>query len=219
MTTLRTMNDVNAVYDQGIKTLKNGLLVCPMCEKTYKNELAAHKHVNERNCHKMIDVVKDTLHETKGYGLYKNLIAALKPNAQLSLATFRKSPMYNSVMRFTMFCSLHEVFSSDIYVAFLNEIKKIEQVNAILSAGVKEENLREFRIFAQQYDLIPSESYYSKYRDDLINDDDFFIRSIEKSRIGLRFLAAQSDFDFEDRFDKLPIDYQNRLKSILEQIV
>lgn len=216
---MKTMNDVNAVYDQGLKTLKNGLMVCPVCEKTYQNELAARRHVDKRDCYKMQDIIGGTVHETKAYGLYKELIAAMSPKAQISISTFRKSPMYGPVSRFTMFCSLHEVYDSNSYLAYLNEVVKIEQVNTLLKAGLDEQHLREFRVYAHKYDLIPSDKYYDNYRDDLLTDDEFLVRSIEKARVGLTFLAMRDDFPFEERFSKLPIDYQNRISAIADEIL
>lgn len=216
---MRTMNDVNAVYDQGLMQLKNKLFVCPVCKKTYSNELAGIKHVNKRGCYKMEDVVAGTVHETKGYALYQTLVAELQPNAKVDLKTFRKSPLFNGIMRFTMFCSLHSVFSVDVYLSWLNEIKKLEQINTILKEAVKEDNLREFRIFAQKHALIPSDLFYSRYRDDLIEDDEFFIRSIEKAQVGVTFLATQPDFPFEERLDRLPLDYKNRATQLFEAIL
>jgi len=218
-TSLKTMNDVNAVYDRGLKYLKNKLIVCPMCEKTYSSESAAIKHLNARSCHRMRDLIEGTVHETKAYAMYKVIISNMKPDAQISLSTFRKSPMYNPISRFTMFCSLHSVFDADVYLSWLNEVKKIENVNVILKEGVREDVLREFRIFAQKYNIIPSEKIYNMYRDDLLTDDEYLVRCIEKAQIGLVFLATRDDFPFTERFDKLPLDYQNRIREMAEAIL
>lgn len=216
---IKTMNDVGALYEKGMKKLKNGLLVCPVCEKSYRCELSANKHLNARNCHKMQDLVKGTLHETKGYAMYQLLVSNLNPSAKLSLQTFQKSPMYNPVMRFTMFCSLHSVFDCDVYLSWLNEVKGLEQVNTILKEGIREDNLREFRIFAQKHSLMPSEKIYDAYREDLLTDDEYLVRCIEKAQISLKFLASREDFPFEERLANLPIDYQIRITEIAEAIL
>jgi hypothetical protein len=219
MTTLKTMNDVNALYDAGMTKLKNGLLLCPVCGKTYKTEAPAKKHIEARSCHRMQDIIKDTMHEAKAYGMYKILISSLQPNARVTLNSFRKSPMYSPVARFTMYCSLHEVFSCDTYMAWLNEIKGIQNVNVLLQQALLDENLREFRIFAHVHDLIPSEHFYQAYRDDLISDDEFFIRSLERAKVGVRFILKQDDFPFEERCAKLPLDYAMRLERLLEEVL
>ena len=219
MTNLKTLNDIDAVYDKGLKYLKNKLMICPVCEKSYSSETAAKKHLEARNCHKMQDVISGTVHETKAYAMYKVIISSMKPDAKISLTTFRKSPLYNQIARFTMFCSLHSVFDADVYLAWLNEVKGIENVSTVLKEGVREDNLREFRIFAQKYDIIPSEKIYNAYRDDLLTDDDFLVRCIEKAQIGILFLADQPDFPFEDRLASLPLDYQNRVEAVIEAIL
>lgn len=219
MTNLKTLNDVDAVYDSGLKQLKNKLFVCPMCEKTYTCETSAKKHLDARNCHKMLDLIKDTVHETKAYAMYKVIISSMNPGAQISLGSFRKSPLYNQIARFTMFCSLHSVFDADVYLSWLNEIKKFDSVPVILKQGISEENLREFRLFAHKFNIIPSEKIYNKYRDDLLTDDEYFVRCIEKAQIGLVFLLQQEDFPFEERMKSLPIDYQNRITAIAEAIL
>lgn len=217
--TVKTMNNIDALYDAGMKKLRNGLLVCPVCEKTYKCESSAKKHIEARDCHSMKDLVKGTVHEVKGYAMYQLLVSNLNPEARVSLQLFQKSPMYNPVMKFTMFCSLHAVFDCNVYLSWLNEIKKFVHVNQILKEGIREDNLREFRIFAQKYDLIPSAKIYDAYREDLLTDDEYLVRCIEKAQIGLNFLAKQEDFPFEERLASLPVDYQNRITDIAEAIL
>lgn len=219
MSNLKTFNDVDAIYAKGLRQLKNRLYVCPMCEKTYSSEAAGLKHVAAKKCHKMQQLIEGTVHETKAFVMYKVIVANLNPDAQLTLATFRKSPMYTPVARFTMFCSLHSVFDANVYLSYLNEYKEIENVNAILSAGILEENLRDFRLFAQKYNIIPSDTIYEKYREDLLTDDEYFVRCIEKAQIGLAYLARKEDFPFEERMASLPLDYQLRINEIAEAIL
>lgn len=217
--TVKTMNDIDAMYDAGMKKLNNGLLLCPVCGKSYKCQIAANKHIAARDCHSMKDLVKGTVHEVKGYAMYQLLVSNLNPSARITLTTFQKSPMYNPVMKFTMFCSLHAVFDCNVYLSWLNEIKKFVHVNQILKEGIREDNLREFRLFAQKYNLIPSEKIYNAYREDLLTDDEYLVRCIEKAQIGLNFLARQEDFPFEERLAALPVDYQNRITEIAEAIL
>lgn len=222
MTTLKAFNDIGALYDAGPKILKNGIIMCPVCNKTYQTETGAKKHIEKRDCYRLIDEIKDTLHETKAYGIYQEVVAAINPKARVSINTFRKSPLYNQIARFSLFCSMHEVFDALEYLSFINMKKGLEDVRSALSAGLEEANLREFRILAHKYDIIPSDLFFQRYKDDLINDDDFFIRSVEKAKIGLKFLARKSEsgeFPFEERCESLPIDYQNRLTAILDVIV
>lgn len=216
-----SLNDIDALYDAGPKIMKNGAIQCPVCEKIYQSETAAKKHVEKRNCHDLKKVIEGTIFEMKAYALYKMLLAALNDKAKVSMSTFRKSPLYKPVARFSMFCSANEVFSMDTYVAYLNEIKGIEHVGAILSEGIKEKSLADFRLFAQRMNLIPSEDFYAKYRDDLLTDDNFLVRSIEKARISLQFLASLpvEEFDFCTRMENLPADYQNRLEELINTVI
>jgi len=218
VSSLNVINEIDAMYDKGVTSHQNGLHVCGVCGKVYKTLKAAQKHMERKDCYKLFDLVKDTMHETKAYTLYKTLVSALNPNARVTLNIFRKSPMYNPVVRFSMYCSLNEVFSTDIYVSWLNEIKGIEQVNAILSEGIKDDTLREFRLFAHKHELMPSELYYQRYKDLLMEDDDFLVRSIEKAKIGAIFIAKEATFPFVERMEALPMDYQLRLQQLYEAI-
>ncbi len=219
VTTLKTVNDVEKLYAKGIIHLKNTDFLCPVCGKTYKHLHTAEKHLEKRDCHTMQQLMEGTIHEAKGLGLYQELIASLNPKATVSLAKFRKSTMYKPVMRFIMFCVIHQVFDIRVYLDWLNQIKAIHNLPTILSQGTEEPVLREFRDFAQLFSLMDSEKFFKMYGDRLRTDDDFFVRSIEKSLIGLIWLANHKDFPMDERVEGLPIGYKDRVMAVAEKLL
>lgn len=218
MSNIKTINDVEALYEKGMKLHKNGLYECPVCGKTYKTKSGADAHIAKRDCYSLQDLYKDTVHEVKAYALYREFVAELQPKSRVNIASFRKSNMYNPITRFTLFCTLHQIFSSSLYVRWLNEIKGFEQVNLILSKGIEEPMMREFRVFLQANDLIPSESFYEKHEETLKTDDEFLVRSIETSRLGVIWYFKKLGDDLQDRMSSLPQGYQDRVNAVCRKI-
>lgn len=208
---MKTVNDVDKLYKKPIKKLKNGIFLCPVCEKDFQTERGAEIHKEKKECHTLKHLVEGTIHEGKGFGLYQEIVGSINPKARVTLATFRKSTFYKPMMRFILFCVLHQVFDIRQYVDWLNQIKKIENLPKLLSVGTEEPILREFRDFAQLFELMDSQKFFDKYKEKLEEDDDFFIRSIEKGLISLSWLSRLESYDIDSRVERLPIDYKNRL--------
>jgi len=216
---IKMMNDVAEVYEQEPKII-DGKRVCPACGKMFKTESGYKSHIAKRECFNYLTLVKDTLLEVRIYDTYKKLIAALNPKARSSLTKFRKSKYYNPIARFVLFCIVHEIKDQDLYLEWINQKLKATTINAILSKGIKETNLRNFRLFLQvNEDNIKSKEYYERYEKDLKSDANFLTRSLEKSLISFKYLAERQDFYFEQTMESLPIDYQHRLASLMEEVI
>lgn len=216
---LNLINSIDKLYEKPIQKLKNGTFICPVCGKSYLSETPAVKHMEQKNCHKLKDIMAGTLSEARAYAIYKDVLAQVKPNVHPTMNMFRKSPLYNGFGRFVLFCSLHEVFDPLCYMDWLNQIKGIENLPALLSAGIKEANLHEFRIFAQIMELMNSEKFYNTYRDELLSDGAFFVRSVERAKISIKWLARQDDFPFDEYLSSLPVDYQMRIEAVVRELV
>jgi hypothetical protein len=123
-------------------------------------------------------------------------------------------------MRYISFASIHELKErSDDYLDWLIQYKNFSNINGLLSNAIKESFLREFRLFLQKHGdvMIDSSKFYDRYAEDLLNDADFFIRSIEKGHIWIGYFN-DVDFPIEDVYNGLPIDYQIRFDKILDAI-
>lgn len=215
--TLKIINDIDALYSVELKEMKNGTTVCPVCGKSFLKFWAAERHYEQKNCHKLRDVVKGTLTEMRAYQLYRDVIAETNPKARITMKTFIKSKFYNQFVRFSMFCTLHEIGDVLTYLDWLNQIKKLTSLPMLLKVGIEEQTMREFRLFMHATGIMDSKKFFERFKDDLESDDDFFTRSIEKAKISIIWLAMNYD-GFEERMKRLPIDYSNRLMELVNQI-
>lgn len=217
---IKTLNDLDELFQQEPKKTDNGY-ECPVCGKSYKGIKGITNHMKKEDCYSFLDMCKNTITETRAYVVYKELIARVNPKAKVSIVGFRKSPAYNGCCRFIMFVSLHELTDqSGVYLTWLAEIKNFNNIHALLSSAIKESFLREFRLFAQKFDqFIDSEKFYKTYRDEMIKDGKFFIRSLEKSKISLHWLLQQKDFPFEEVMGQLDADDQNRFETLANRVL
>ncbi|MDA3806866.1 MAG: hypothetical protein PF440_03045 [Thiomicrorhabdus sp.] len=216
---IKVTNDIDKLYDSGSKSHADGTFSCPVCDKVYKTEKGITGHMTKRDCFSLLSIFKNTINETKGYAIYKQLIVAYKPTANVMINTFRKSPFYNGTLRFVAFSAIHGV-DFDMLV-WLHEYKKCNQINKILSEAIKESNLKEFRMFLQLNGeiLIDNGVFYGRYRDDMIEDEDYLVRSLEKAHISLAYLANKKDFPFDDVVSKLSYGYRMRFEQIVLDVL
>jgi len=218
--TIKTINDLDKLYDAGVKEY-NGMFVCPVCEKEYKTKKGAESHVSKRDCYDLQDMFKSTQMELMAYGVYKELIMAASPNANMDIRTYRKSPYYNGTIRFVLFSNINEIAEQkQAYLTWLNEFKNCSNINSMLSAAIKESNLREFRLFLQKFpQFIESETYYKRHYDKLVSDGQFFIRSLEKAKVSLQFILNAPDFPFEQVMESMDADYQIRFEELANRVL
>lgn len=214
---LKIMNSVDAMYDVTLVPLKNGINLCPVCGKTFAKFWALERHFAQKNCHTLRDVAKGTLTELRAYQLYKDVISEVNPKARISLKTFIKSKFYNQFVRLSMFCTLHEITDVLAYLDWLNQIKNLTNLPTLLKVGIEEQSMREFRLFSHSCDLMGSAKFFERFKDELESDDLFFIRSIEKAKISIYWLAMNHP-DFDGRMNRLPVDYQNRIMELVNTL-
>lgn len=217
--TLKLIQDIEAIYEKPIIELKNKSFICPVCGKSYMKQHSAELHLARKSCHKLKDIVTGTLTEARAYEIYKDVLSNVNPRARISMNGFKKSPMYNSFVRFVMFCTLHEVFDPLCYLDWLNQIKNLQNLPLLLKVGIEEATVREFRTFAQVMELMNSQKFFDAYKEDLLTDDGFLVRSLEKAKISIKWLARSEEFPFAERMENLPIDYQNRIEEIAKELV
>ncbi|MBG24083.1 MAG: hypothetical protein CMF22_11610 [Idiomarinaceae bacterium] len=188
---------------------------CPVCGKHYKTEKGAIKHLSSRSCAKKQDIFGGSMYESNAFIMYTNIVHDMKPNARVTIKTFRKSPMYGLVIDFVLSTSLFEIKDRGLYFSYLRDIRDLHP-NSALKAGTEETNAREFRTFLQVYPkYVDSAKFFGQYGDDLIEDDEFLVRSIEKSDITLRWLMDCRKHNFEKMLDELPIGLSMRIDAVV----
>lgn len=215
---VKLVNDVSSLYQEGLLK-EDGGYVCPVCKKKYKQLGSAHKHLDRQDCYTVKDLFSGTEYENNAYVFFQSVMSGVNPSARITKQIFVKSKSYSSFVRFILFTSYHDVVDKGLYYSWLHEIVGLKHVNKILSEALKETRLREFRKFLQKNsELIDSESFVDKYRDDLIEDQHFFIRSIEKSHVSVAYLSSCAEFPFDEVCGSLYDDYYLRLMEIVDAL-
>lgn len=214
---IKTFNDVSKLYEGGLIE-EDGAYTCPVCKKVYKRLTSAQKHIEKQDCFSVKDIFANTLHESKAFALYKSIVSVKNSRAQLSLKVFRKSSLYKNTVKFTVFCNLHEVKVPDIYYMWIRDYKGFKYDNAILTEGQKESNLRDFRVFQQKHNYIDSDKFFETYKDELMDDTNFFIRSIEKAHLGLMWLIENHPDFFDEIYSDLEADYVIRIEDLVHKM-
>ncbi len=216
-TIINQIKDPDELYQSELIEHTNGTFECPVCNKIYKRKTSAVKHYAKQDCYSTFDLFADTPYEESAFGLYESIIAEQNPRARTNLKAFRKSKMYSSAVRFITFCYMNEVDDFGLYYSYLKTIKNYSIPNAILTQGLNEENLRDYRIFLHQHPrYVDSKEFWDRHSEQLLNDEDFFIRSLEKAHITLYSVKARKKA--LDMVDKLPIGYQFRMGELMDKV-
>lgn len=220
MSNFNVINDIDALYDDPITQTESGF-ICNVCKKQFKGLGTVQKHVTKKDCYKPLDVFKNTQNEIGGFELYKHLILNEKPTARISLTIFRRSPYYGGCVKGFMFCNINEIQGDMIheYASWVNVYKKTKKINSVISIMRDENSLREFRKFCRvnQHIAINSAKFFRKYKDELLNDHLFLVRSLEKAKTGILFLINEPEFS-DEFFESLPYDYQERIEELLKEV-
>lgn len=214
---INTFNDISKLYERGLIE-QDGTYTCPVCGKVYKRLTSAQKHIEKQDCFSVKDIFANTVHEAKAFVLYKSIVSVRNEKAQLSLRVFRKGSLYKNCVKFTVFCNLHEVKVPEVYYMWLRDYRGLKYDNSILTEGQKESNLRDFRVFQQKHNYIDSEKFFETHNDSMLEDANFFIRSLEKSHLGLQWLMEKHPDYFEEVYSDLPADYQIRIEELVSKM-
>lgn len=209
---LKTVNNISDLYNQEpVKT--DAGFTCPVCKKLYKRETSIKKHMEKRECFDAEDMFSGTLVETKAYTLYKAVVGEQSPNARVSLRSFRKSPYYSLMVRYTAFCGVHEVKQFDQYYAWCRDEINSPRSNSILSECLKESNLRRYRTWLHANDEINTDEFLEKFDTLLECDAHLITRCIEKALINANDprVLNMVDSDF-------PLDCVNRIELVREKV-
>lgn len=218
---LSVFNNIDQLYEQEPKLNTKNEHVCPVCGKTYKRESGIKKHMSKKDCFSYLALLKDTMLELSCYQLYKLLMVEVEPNKRITVSLFRKSNYYKNIARFMIFCKLHEIKNINSYILYINH-QGADHPQTILKQGIKEATLHDYRLYQQLNAAkeIDSVEFMDRYKKDLLTDHKFLVRSLEKSHIGLIYLAfEQQEFDFDERVDSLPLDYKNRVLDLADKVL
>lgn len=218
---IKTMNDIDSLYDGKAPISDGGSFICPVCNKTYKTEKGCISHIEKRDCYDIGNLFENTLREANALSLYKDIMADVSPNARTSISYFRKSKRYKPLLKYTLVCTTYEIDNCRLYYAWIRDVKGHKHINSILSAASKESYIREYRSFLRENpDLIEnSETFIERNYDSLREDEHFFTLSLEKSHFTIKSFLSYMEWDM-DRFigflSEFPLDYRNRIANVID---
>lgn len=195
-------NDLDEIYSGEIIE-KDGLYVCPVCQKEYKRKCSATRHFEARTCFKYQDLFRGKMVEMLFYQLHQK-VCALDGNKGLSMGKFRKSRQYTSIAKFYVFCHSNNVNVDDYFDYAIHEFRYDTLASALVKAA-KETELRRFRAeTAHEYTSEDKdERYFNANEDWLGKDTGKTIRALERGDISIDYLFNQIDFDkFLDTLSK-----------------
>jgi hypothetical protein len=209
------VNDVEKMFRDAIdeKTCS-----CRVCGKGFKSMDKLKEHVDDMACLTALDKFRGTHTEIKAYNLFKMIITEKNPTARMSIQIFRKSNTYGNAIKFSLFCSLHDLGELTIeYITWLLEFKGFVHINGVLSRGRSEFLIREFRKFCRinHEVMINSKRFFDQYGDDLIEDPDFLIRSLGKAKISIEYFASQVDDKY---FDNLSLGHFITIEEYVDEL-
>lgn len=214
MSNLSVVNEITQLYEKPPIKTKSGF-DCPVCGKNYKTEKGITKHMSEQDCYSIKHVFNGTIIESNALILFEEIMGNTS-----NLFVFRRSKLYAGIMKFVVFCMMNEVKEVGTYYAYINECHpkfRSKSHAHTLSFGRKETTLREFRDFLQKNPIfIDTDKFISRYKNDLIEDPKFLIRSIEKAHVSI--MTIIQDRELSKAIDDLPIGYYQRLEELYERI-
>lgn len=207
------LNDLDKIYDIDIskcRSLKGGY-ICPVCNGAYKTESTFEKHLSQQSCYNIETLVKDSDVEREAFKWYKEIKEASSNLSVYNLATFRKDRLYKSIIQTVVFCLKNSEDRFMKYLAFMMLEKNYKTVNGALSNMRKESNLRDYRMHLQKTDDIDDELFVSQQYDNLMADQQFLVRSLEKALLSIHTFVT---WDVESIMNDMPIEYKERIKCI-----
>lgn len=212
------IKDIDGLYEAEIIE-KDGMFVCPVCNKPYKQRNSLVKHMNKKDCADYHNLYQNTVHETNGYHIYKYVLAEIAPTSRTSFATFLKSNSYNPVMKFVTFMNYYNMYEhSEMYISWITVHKQsLKYVNQVMSIAVDHDLFEKFKLDNHALGLFDSKTFIDLNYDRFLEDKEFFVRSVEKCKVGV--LDILSDDRFDPIMDSLPAGLEERLFSYVEQVV
>lgn len=187
---MKTFNDPSELFNQRIKKDPiNGNFICPVCGKTAKKEETIAAHMQKQDCASLSEICANTIYEENALKFFNELCNPI------TLSKFRQSVVYNSTLRFILFCSNIETPPENLYSFICTKFKKEPTfLKCICQKTLDSVNVHEYRIWLQRNHtiMIDSANFYRTNKENLINDESFLKTSIMKGKLSFEFILNKS---------------------------
>lgn len=209
-------NTLDDIYSGEIVE-KDGMFVCPVCEKEYKRKSAATKHFEERSCFKYQNLFKGTLVENKLYNLHKKF-SAINGNRGWTIRKFRNSGQYTSIAKFYVYCANNNVNLEDYFDYAIHEFR-FDSLATALKKAAMETQLRIFRDeAAHEYTNDDKDERFYNANEEWLGtraNTGKTIRALERGDISVDYLFNRIDFD--QFLNNLTQHEMDRVAKVLER--
>ena len=189
------LNNVDELYNSGLIVTDDGWK-CPVCEKNYKINGFAQKHLDKRDCFTMVHLFRDTDLEPSIRTIANHLVAQyIGARAFRSMKSFRKSRYYNPVAKIMLYNILNGVNDIEKYIMWgMDHCGNGEFWHLTKFLGRDILSLTDYyRYKIRNITIEEQEKFYHKMKYELHTNSIFLIRSLEKGDITLLFLAEKMD--------------------------
>lgn len=213
---MKLFNSLDEIYSGSIRLTDKGY-ECPVCGGLYKTAGGAERHYTKQSCHGYKNIFQDTQAESVLLDIFDKLMQVYGRGRKYTVTSLRKSKQYNSIARFYLFCYNNRIPKPSDYLMYVLSVTKWHSPFNGLSYAQKESMLVEFRKAKRVvYDDSASETFWEANKDDILSDNNFLFRSLEKGEIHFEYLFNQIDFDgFADSLTPPEVE---RLETFLESV-
>lgn len=202
------INDINDMYQQPLKETKDGFQ-CPVCKKKYKVLKRAETHMSEQDCYDIKALVRGKDIERDAYEIFKSIQADQKGSAKVNITVFRRSKMYSSIVKFSMYCTAEKIRNPLLYFAFVRDIVGFKFNNAILTHARKDQNLHKYRRWLRENPEYIDNEMFMKGNQHIVDPDsadycqEHLVRSLERSHLCALFYMDYFGIDtlYVERLD------------------
>jgi hypothetical protein len=191
---LSIFNDVEQYFKKPIiQDPITNKFICPVCGKQAVKKTTIENHMSEMTCFSLKEICADTVYEDAALSFMKD------NEYNLSRAAFRKSVIYNVVMRFIIFSYEIET-PPDSLLCYIYAEKNIDNFVKAVSV-VDSVNKNSYRIWLQKHHVImignSSKEFYQKHKEQF-EDEEFVKSAIIKGKVAFEYISRIRPDIFEN---------------------
>lgn len=207
---LQIIKEIAPLYKQPMIETKDGFQ-CPVCKKVLKTENGMAKHMAKQDCYSFSAIFGGTRIEDDAWELMRAAGVRF-----MSRKAFRASKVYSSAVRFVIYCNKNKVDQIGAFYSWIETTLKTDKVNFVLSRIKNDDALLKFRVFLLKNPSLIDETFAKKHHSDLIEDPNFFIRSLEKAQISFETIFKSDELS--EFASNLQGDYAIRMEALYEKV-
>lgn len=211
---MKLFNEIDDIFSREIICHSNSF-ECPVCGKFYKKESSIKSHFEKKDCFSYRNLFDGTIIEQELFSIFKSL----KSNSYgiYNLTKFKKSKEFVFLSKLYMFTLSNKIPSIVDYINFGLNTMRASSPFIIINMLCKESSVKKY--FKWRQNNTPKDEsikFILSHRDNLTEDNDFLLRSLERGDILVDDVIELLGIErFTDKFNSIESD---RLQYILESV-